>query len=95
MSVFRNPRVLGIGRPLATVLALVAAVWHSVHAWSTWRQSEQWRTTDPPLSDYFFNAFITEVGIVVAALLAATFAWLLLKPQLPDAAAPVVTTDPA
>ena len=81
LKLFRDNRVLRILRPVATVLALLAAFWHASHALSTWQQMQEWRTSDPALSDFFWKAFQTELGVTVASFFAGIFAWHLFKPR--------------
>jgi hypothetical protein len=73
-KLFRNEKFLRIAHPTATILGLVAGVWHGSHALSAWRQSEQWKTANPDLSDFFWSAFQTELGTALAAIFAAYFA---------------------
>lgn len=73
-KLFRNEKFLRIARPTATILGLAAGVWHGMHAMSAWRQSQQWKTADPGLADFFWSAFQTELGITLAAIFAAYFA---------------------
>jgi hypothetical protein len=64
-KLFRNEKFLRIARPTATILGLAAGIWHGSHAWSAWRQSEQWKAADPALSDFFWSAFQTELRAVM------------------------------
>ena len=80
MSLFRNERFLRVLRPAATLLGLAAAVWHSSHALSMWRQMQQYKASDPSLSDFFWSNFQLELGVTIAALFAGAFAWHLFKP---------------
>ena len=72
-KLFRNEKFLRIARPTATILGLAAGIWHGSHAWSAWRQSEQWKAADPALSDFFWSAFQTELAVTLAAIFAAYF----------------------
>ena len=82
MKLFRNNRVLRFLRPAATALALFAAVWHAAHAFSNWQQMQEWKTSDPALSNFFWGAFQTEVGVTLASFVAGIFAWHLFKPRV-------------
>jgi hypothetical protein len=81
MSLFRNERFLRVVRPAATILGLVAAAWHSTHALSMWRQMQEYKTSDPSLSDFFWTNFQMELGVTIAAFFAGVFAWHLFKPR--------------
>ena len=81
MNFFRNERFLRVLRPTATVLGLAAAIWHSTHALSMWRQVQQYKTSDPPLSDFFWSNFQTELAVSVVAFFAGVFAWHVFKPR--------------
>lgn len=81
MSFFRNPRVIRVLRPAVAVLAGAAAVWHAIHAVSAWKQSRQYRTTDPSLADYFGTAAQVEVGVVVAAMVSGMVGWAIFRPR--------------
>ena len=82
MKWFRDPRVLRILRPSATALALMAAMWHSLHAASHWLQYRDTQQSDPALSRYFWGHFQTELGVTIAAFFAGVFAWHLFKPKV-------------
>jgi hypothetical protein len=81
MSLFQNERFLRVVRPSATVLGLAAAVWHSTHALSMYRQMQQYKVSDPPLSEFFWSNFQLEVGVTMAAFFSGVFAWHLFKPR--------------
>jgi TRAP-type C4-dicarboxylate transport system permease small subunit len=85
MRFFRDPRVTRVLRPLITVLGLLAAAWHATHTWSAWQQSKQWETSDPPLSNFFWASFQSELGVTIAAFFAGVVAWHLFKPRAPSA----------
>lgn len=86
MKIFTDPRSRRLIRLIGTPVALVAALWHSTHALAMWRQMQQWKTSDPSLSDFFWAQFQTELAVSVAAFFAGVFAWHLFKPR--EAAAP-------
>lgn len=81
MNLFRNERFLRVARPVATGFGLAAAIWHSTHALSMWRQTQQYKTSDPSLSDFFWSNFQLELGVTIAAFFAGVFAWQLFKPR--------------
>ena len=81
MRIFRNEKALRVLRPITTVLGLGAAIWHSTHALSMWRRMQQYKTSDPPLSDFFYSHFQLELAVTVAAFFAGVFAWHLFKPR--------------
>ena len=81
MKIFRNERFARVLRPVATAFGLGAAVWHSMHALSMWRQMQEYKTSDPSLSDFFYSNFQLELAVTVAAFFAAVFAWHLFKPR--------------
>jgi hypothetical protein len=78
---FQDARVLKVLRPLVAVLGLAGAMWHSTHVLSAYQQYAQYRVSDPPLSDYFWGAFQTELAVSVASLFAGVVAWHLFKPR--------------
>jgi hypothetical protein len=81
MSLFRNERLLRVLRPAVTILGLGAAVWHSTHTLSMYRQMREYRTSDPPLSGFFWSKFQLELAVTLVALFAGAFAWHLFKPR--------------
>ena len=81
MKLFQNERVRRILRPLVTAIGLVAAMWHAAHALSAFQQSEQWKASDPPLSNYFWGAFQTEASVTIVSFFAGALAWHLFKPR--------------
>jgi hypothetical protein len=81
MSIFRNERFLRVVRPAATILGLGAAIWHSTHALSMWSQTQQYKTSDPALSGFFWSKFQLELGVTIAAFFAGIFAWHLFTPR--------------
>lgn len=86
MKLFHDARFLRIARPLLTTLALGGGIWHTTHAIAAWRQMERWKTSDPSASDFYWSALQMEIGVTVAALAAAVFAWQVfdvrrVKPQ--------------
>ena len=84
MKFFSSERSRRLLRTVATPIALIASIWHATHVYATWRQSQQYTTTDPALSKYFWSACQGEIGVTVAALFAAIFAWQLgrMKPRV-------------
>jgi hypothetical protein len=83
MNIFRNERVLLVLRPAATLLGLAAAVVHSTHALSMWRQMQQYKTSDPARSGFFWKEFQFELAVTVMAFFAGVFAWHLFKRRPP------------
>jgi hypothetical protein len=83
MKLFRNERALRVIRPLATALGLVAGIWHATHTLSMWRQSQEWKGSNPSLSDYFWGHFQTELGVTLVSLFAGVVAWHLFRPRPP------------
>ena len=81
MSLFRDERFLRLLRPTATFLGLAAAIWHSTHALSMWRQMQEYKTSDPSLSDFFWAKFQSELGITIAAFFVGVVSWHLFKPR--------------
>jgi len=81
MNIFRNERVVRVLRPLATLFGLGAALWHATHALSMWTQTNEYKTSDPSLSDFFLAKFQTELGVTIAAFFAGVVAWHLFKPR--------------
>ena len=81
MTLFQNERFLRVLRPTATILGLVAAAWHSTHALSMWRQTQQYKASDPPASAFFWSQFQMELGVTAAAFFAGVFAWQLFRPR--------------
>lgn len=81
MNLFRNERFLRVLRPAVTVLALGAAIWHSTHALSMWRQMQQYKTSDPSLSDFFWANFQSELAVTLVAFFIGVVAWHLFKPR--------------
>jgi hypothetical protein len=81
MNVFRNERARRVLRPLVASIGLLAAMWHSAHALSAFQQSERWKSSDPPLSNYFWGAFQTEASVTIVSLFAGVIAWHLFKPR--------------
>ena len=79
VNIFRNERVLQVLRPIATLFGLGAAVWHSAHALSMWRQMQEYKTSDPSLSDFFYSKFQLELGVAIAAFFSGVVAWHLFK----------------
>jgi hypothetical protein len=63
------------------MLGLAAAVAHSTHALSMWRQMQQYKASDPSLSDFFWSKFQTELAVTVVAFFAGVVAWHLFKPR--------------
>jgi hypothetical protein len=74
VRLFHNEKFVRIAGPTVLVLGIGAGIWHATHAVSAWRQSQQWKTTDPALSEFFWSAFQTELGVTVASFIAAFFA---------------------
>lgn len=70
------------------MLGLAASIWHATHALSMWRQTQEWKAKDPPLSDFFWSHFQTELAVTVVSLFAGVFAWHLFKPRGPRPDAP-------
>ena len=83
MSIFRNERVLRVVRPAAALLGLGAAIVHALHAISMWQQMQQYKASDPSLSDFFWGKFQTELAVTIMAFFAGVFAWHLFKPRPP------------
>ena len=81
MKLFQNERVRRILRPLVAAIGLAASMWHASHALSAWSQSQQWKTSDPPLSNYFWGAFQSEASVTIVSLFAGAVAWHLFKPR--------------
>lgn len=81
MNIFRNERFARVLRPLATILGLGAALWHSTHVMSMWRQMQEYKVSDPSLSDFFYSKFQLELAVAVAAFFSGVFAWHLFKPR--------------
>lgn len=81
MKIFRNERFVRVLRPVATVLGLGAAIWHSTHVLSMWRQMQEYKVSDPPLSDFFYSKFQLELAVVVVAFFSGVVAWHLFKPR--------------
>jgi hypothetical protein len=96
VKLFTDPRSRRILRLVGTPLALVAALWHTSHAIEMWRQTQQWKTSDPSLSSFFWARFQEELLVTVAAFFAGVFAWHLFKPRDPvPAVSPAPTADAA
>jgi hypothetical protein len=68
-------------RPAATLLGLAAAIVHSTHALSMWRQMQQYKVSDPSLSGFFWGKFQLELAVILMAFFAGVFAWHLFKPR--------------
>ena len=81
MNIFRNERLIRVARPVATLFGLGAAIWHATHAMSMLRQMEEYKTSDPSLSDFFWAKFQLELGVTIAAFFAGVVAWHLFKPR--------------
>jgi hypothetical protein len=81
MNIFRNERVVSLLRPITTLFGLGAALWHATHAMSMWRQTNEYKTSDPSLSDFFWAKFQLELGVTIAAFFAGVVAWHLFKPR--------------
>lgn len=81
MKIFQNERFVRVLRPVATVFGLVAALWHATHAMAMWRQMQEYKASDPSLSDFFWSKFQLELGVTIAAFFAGVFAWHLFKPR--------------
>ena len=75
MRLFRNERFLRIARPLLTTLAVAGAIWHATHALSAWSRMQEFRTSDPSRSDFHWDAVQMEIGVTLAAVVAAFLAW--------------------
>lgn len=85
---FNDPRSRRPIRLIGTPLALIAALWHSLHAFSMWQQMQEWKTSDPSASHFFYTQFQTELMITVAAFFAGVFGWHMFKPHpAPEAVA--------
>ena len=78
---FRNPRVLRVLRPAATVLGLGGALWHALHMMNAYVQHKEHQASDPALSNYFWGAFQSELGVTLASFVAGLFAWHMFKPK--------------
>jgi hypothetical protein len=81
MKLFRNEQFLRVLRPLATLIGLGAAIWHATHTLSMWRQMQEYKTSDPPLSDFFYQKFQLELAVSVVAFASGVIAWHLFKPR--------------
>jgi hypothetical protein len=81
MSLFRNERFLRFLRPTATLLGLAAAIWHSTHALSMWMQMQQYKASDPSLSDFFWANFQSELAVAFVAFFVGVVSWHLFKPR--------------
>ncbi|MEO5568561.1 MAG: hypothetical protein ABIR92_08715 [Gemmatimonadaceae bacterium] len=77
---FNNPWSRRLIRLIGTPLALIAALWHSLHTFSMWQQMELYKTTDPSASNFFYTQFQTELMVTVAAFFAGIFGWHMFKP---------------
>jgi hypothetical protein len=80
VNVFRNPRVLRVLRPVITVLALAAGIWHSVHTASMLQQNQQYKVSDPALSAFFWGKFQSELAVTLVAFFTAAVAWAVFRP---------------
>lgn len=76
---FTDPRSRRLIRLIGTPLALVAALWHSLHTFSMWQQMQEWKTSDPSLSSFFYAQFQSELMVTVAAFFAGVFGWHMFK----------------
>lgn len=81
MNIFRNERFARVLRPVATLLGLGAAIWHSTHVLSMWRQMQEYKSSDPALSGFFYSKFQLELAVAVVAFFSGVFAWHLFKPR--------------
>lgn len=81
MNIFRNERFLRVARPVIATLGLAAAIWHSSHAMSMWQQRQLYKTSNPDMSDFFWQKFQTELSVSVVAFFAGVLAWHLFKPR--------------
>ena len=87
MSIFQHERVRRLLRPAAALLGLGAAIWHSMHALSMWRQMQEYKTSDPSLSDFFWSKFQLEAAVTLVAFFSGVFAWHLFKSRPRDGSA--------
>ena len=81
MSIFRNEPLRRVIRPAATLLGLAAAIWHGTHTLSMYRQMQEYKTSDPSLSDFFWSKFQLELSVTVIAFFSGVVAWHLFKPR--------------
>jgi hypothetical protein len=89
MKVFQNEKVRRLLRPAIAAAGFVASVWHAMHAASAWTQFQQYKVSDPSLSEYFKAAMTSELTVSVVSMLAGAVAWRLFKPAAPPNAPPV------
>lgn len=78
---FNDPQSRRLIRLIGTPLALIAALWHSLHTFSMWQQMQQYETSDPSLSSFFYAQFQSELMVTVAAFFAGIFGWHMFKPR--------------
>lgn len=90
MKIFTDPTWRRRIRLIGTPLALMASLWHGTHTLAMWQQMQQWETSDPSLSGFFYAQFQTELTVTVAAFFAGVFAWHMFKPRLDPQSAAVV-----
>jgi DMSO/TMAO reductase YedYZ heme-binding membrane subunit len=81
MSLFRNERFLRVLRPVTTAIGLGASIWHATHTLSMWRQMQEYKTSDPSLSDFFYASFQMELAVTLVAFASGVIAWHLFKPR--------------
>jgi hypothetical protein len=46
-----------------------------------WRQMQEYKLSEPPLSDFFYSKFQLELAVTLVALFSGVVAWHLFKPR--------------